>query len=207
MIDNLNFHEHAVFQKLIQKRTFSQVSLFDYAGTLYVVKEMYPNGPNGEVSQELLMNSLTNYFRLASTKGLVKILGGWWDEGKGCMITVMEYLDGYLRAVDVGIADSTREAIFHMALEAMANMMIQGYTDYDFDPTNIMFNPITLDVKLIDLDKIMRLDEACKDRSHYGSWLCSRFVRLFRWSADFFNPQQQFTKVEKLNVEQKQRIN
>ena len=202
-MERQDFLEKAVLSGTISQRSFSDVHLYNYAGKLFVFKRMRPNGPNNEVTREILEKSFGYYKALQSTKGLVIIHAGWWDEKAGCFCTVMDYLNGYKRLVDgwLQLPESTLTHLCYEAFEAMANMMAQGFADYDFDVTNVMYNPTTLDLKLIDLDKIMPLREVCKDRSHYGSWFASRMARLMRLSQGIYQPQEQFTSVEKINAQ------
>lgn len=175
---------------MISKRTFSEVSLTDYKGSKCCLKKMKSNGPNGEVSKELLEQSYKNYQEIKNKDGLVKIYEGWWDNG--AFHTIMEYLEGYNRLCDVPCTDGLKLQVINI----ITNMVRQGYVDYDTDPTNFLVCGNR--VKMIDLDKIMRIEDVCKDRSHYGSWFASRMCRMMKYFSGSFDVNINYTKVTKL---------
>jgi hypothetical protein len=181
--------------RALGRRTYSELDIIRYRGETLVWKRMKPNGPNGEVSQALLQRSFANYTSLRNKTGLVQIREGWWDGM--AFNTVMEYLDGWERLSNLKPSPKAREELFIDACRILASLLDQGFTDYDPDPTNFMVNPATGEVKMIDLDKIMQVEEVCKDCSHYGSWFATRMVRMLLWLADAFVPQLQYTKVVK----------
>jgi hypothetical protein len=151
---------------------------------------MKPNGPNNEVSRELLEQSYKNYCELKDKNGLVEIYKGWWEDG--AFHTIMEYLVGYQRLCDVSCTPERSLKVIGI----ISNMIKQGYIDYDTDPTNFMVRDN--DVKMIDLDKIMRIEDVCKDRGHYGSWFASRMCRMMRYFSGSFDPMVNYTKVLKV---------
>lgn len=198
MSDRFNvddFIKNAIYAYTIQERTHSSLKLCIYKGKKYVWKKMTPNGPNGEVSADLLIESWQKYVALGDKSNLVQIYAGWWDGSS--FNTIMAYLEGYIRVADVS-SPMYRERIFTKMCKILASLVVQGVCDYDPDPTNFMFHPETESIVMIDIDKLMVLRNLCADRSHYGSWFSSRMVRMLSWLGGNFEVMEQFTKVEKL---------
>lgn len=196
---NVNdFISKARLMNTLSKRSFSTVEEVEFEGVRYARKRMHPNGPNGEVTKEILVNSYNNYVRLDSKPGLVVIHTGWWD-GQ-CFNTVMDLLPPEYRpmALFQNVDPGIRKEIFIKSFQILASLMCQGYCDYDPDPSNFMYSPAQNKVLMLDLDKIMTLDRLCEDRSHYGSWFASRMVRMNLWLVGKYNPHLQYTEVKKL---------
>ena len=192
-----DFLNNATIIRTISRRSFSSIDLVEYRGNKYVWKKMKPNGPNAEVSKELLINSFQNYKNIKNRRGLVGIYSGWWEGSS--FNTIMEYFEGYERMSDLqGLFPEFRNIIFNKAMSSVSNMMRQGYTDYDVDPTNFLVDTRVWDVVMIDLDKIMRLEQVGKDRGHYGSWFATRMIRMVLWLSGSFQKHKQYTEVVKI---------
>lgn len=207
MIDRNRFIREAVEISVIASRSFSSLRLMEFNGVKYVWKKMKPNGPNNEVNSALLIESFKNYKILQPIiPGLLYIYEGWWDINEGCFNTILEYLDpstGWKRMADFNKKNTRSfemDLLFLKAMSILAHMASEGFCDYDPDPTNFMCQVTRGEVvvKMIDLDKIMKLPDLCKDRGHHGTWFSSRIMRMLTWYHGEFIPQIQFTKVVRL---------
>lgn len=168
-MDQTIFKEKIKDLILLQNRSFSKIYKFKYDGKLYIYKQIWPNE---KVSIQLINRSYDNYFRLKNKEGLVKVCDFWIENDVGCII--MEYLIGYNQIVHY---KGNKLHLIKKITKIIVNLIDQNFIDYDIDITNFLMNRDG-DIKLIDLDKIMRVKFL---KEHYAEWFSSRMIRLLCW--------------------------
>ena len=165
-----NLHMHLI--KVCQ-RPFSTIYKFYHNDRTYGLKIISENIPH--VPIELISRSYNNYFKLKNTNGLLKIYD-FWVYKRQCYV-LMEWLNNHKSLIQY--KGNKIKCITQIA-KIMKNLIDQNFIDYDSDITNFVID-VNDKIKMIDLDKIIRVDLLM---DHYSDWFSSRMLRLISWVGE-----------------------